>query len=50
MNLPEPLKSVVIGFSAGTCIILTFFTQSLFWNIVGVLLGLGFLFKLTRPY
>jgi len=50
MKIPEPLEAPIQGLAIGVLLIMVFFTHSVFFNILGVVIALSVLYVLTKTH
>ena len=50
MKIPEPLEAPIQGLAIGVLLIMIFFTHSVFFNILGVVITLSILYVLTKTH
>jgi hypothetical protein len=50
MKLPEFFVGAIQGLSLGILVIMTFFSHSVFFNVLGIIISLGVLYTLTKSH
>jgi len=50
MKIPEPLEAPIQGLAIGVLLIMTFFSPSVFFNVLGAIITLGVLYVVTKTH
>ena len=50
MKIPEPLHDPLQGLAIGLLLIMTFFSHSVFLNVLGAVIMLGILYSITKTH